>query len=360
MITATAPGKLYIAGEYAVVTPGYPAILVAVDRTVTVTLTPTQTTTGTITSDQNKNAYVTWQTTPVKTIITTPTSHPFPYVTAALEVVLRLAREQGKKIRPANLHVTSSLDDAAGKKYGLGSSAAVTVATVKAAARYYHLALTRTTTFKLAAVAAYRVQGNGSLGDVAASTYGGWLAYQSCDREWLMKTANHVSISQLITMKWPHLKITSLTPPPALQLLVGWTGTPASTANFVTQMDHYRVKNAYRQFLTASRQCVTTMIRAFQAGNLPAIQQQLAVNRTLLTELAAASGINIETPALTQLVEIAHRFGAQAKSSGAGGGDCGIAIADRQAPDTPQITAAWQTAGITPLTLHVYAEEEHQ
>ena len=33
-VAASAPGKLYIAGEYAVVEPGHPAILVAVDRFV--------------------------------------------------------------------------------------------------------------------------------------------------------------------------------------------------------------------------------------------------------------------------------------------------------------------------------------
>ena len=36
MIEASAPGKLYIAGEYAVVEPGHPAILVAVDQFITV------------------------------------------------------------------------------------------------------------------------------------------------------------------------------------------------------------------------------------------------------------------------------------------------------------------------------------
>ena len=40
MISASAPGKLYIAGEYAVVEPGHPAILVAVDRFVTVSVSP--------------------------------------------------------------------------------------------------------------------------------------------------------------------------------------------------------------------------------------------------------------------------------------------------------------------------------
>ena len=35
MIQAKAPGKLYIAGEYAVTEPGYKSVLIAVDRFVT-------------------------------------------------------------------------------------------------------------------------------------------------------------------------------------------------------------------------------------------------------------------------------------------------------------------------------------
>ncbi|MCP9380727.1 phosphomevalonate kinase, partial [Lacticaseibacillus paracasei] len=38
MITVKAPGKLYIAGEYAVVETGFPAILVALNQFVTVTV----------------------------------------------------------------------------------------------------------------------------------------------------------------------------------------------------------------------------------------------------------------------------------------------------------------------------------
>ena len=38
MIQASAPGKLFIAGEYAVVTNAHPAILVAVNQFITVTL----------------------------------------------------------------------------------------------------------------------------------------------------------------------------------------------------------------------------------------------------------------------------------------------------------------------------------
>ena len=42
MIEVSAPGKLYIAGEYAVVEPGHPAIIVAVDQFITVSLEQTK------------------------------------------------------------------------------------------------------------------------------------------------------------------------------------------------------------------------------------------------------------------------------------------------------------------------------
>ena len=38
MIEVSAPGKLYIAGEYAVVEVGHPAIIVDVDQFITVTI----------------------------------------------------------------------------------------------------------------------------------------------------------------------------------------------------------------------------------------------------------------------------------------------------------------------------------
>ena len=40
MIQVKAPGKLYIAGEYAVTEPGYKSVLIAVDRFVTAAIKP--------------------------------------------------------------------------------------------------------------------------------------------------------------------------------------------------------------------------------------------------------------------------------------------------------------------------------
>ena len=54
-----APGKLYIAGEYAVVEPGFPAVLIAVDRYVTVRVRDAVDT-GRITSDLNAGSQLEW------------------------------------------------------------------------------------------------------------------------------------------------------------------------------------------------------------------------------------------------------------------------------------------------------------
>ena len=64
--------------------------------------------------------------------------------------------------------MTSELDNSNGRKYGLGSSGAVTVATVKALNLYYQMEMDRLTQFKIAALAHLAVQGNGSCGDIAA------------------------------------------------------------------------------------------------------------------------------------------------------------------------------------------------
>ena len=103
---------------------------------------------------------------------TTQATAKFAYVLKAIELTERYAKEQNCQLSTFNLQLDSDLDSPDGKKYGLGSSAAVTVATVKAVAAYYNLALTPLEIFKLAASAHYLVQKNGSLGDIALRLLG--------------------------------------------------------------------------------------------------------------------------------------------------------------------------------------------
>ena len=148
MMTASAPGKLIIAGEYAVLQGG-PAVVVAVNRRV------------------------------VATIGERTMASPFlAAVTAAL------AEEFGDDDeitqRSLAIHIDSSALYLDGAKLGLGSSAAVTVAAVA-------LAIGNTTNnlpriYRIAAHAHAEAQGargaRGSGADIAAAVFGGALQFQ--------------------------------------------------------------------------------------------------------------------------------------------------------------------------------------
>ena len=56
-------------------------------------------------------------------------------------------------------------------------------------------------------------------------------------------------------------------------------------------------------------------------------------------------------------MEVAQEHGAAAKGSGAGGGDCGIALC-LPGTDVPGMCSAWEAAGIRPLDLSVYSRPE--
>ncbi|WEV40694.1 phosphomevalonate kinase [Lactobacillus sp. ESL0684] len=354
MITEQAPGKLYIAGEYAVLEQDCPAILVAVNQFIRVSITKSKSTTGTIHSKQYSQDSIHWVRRGAKMVIDNR-DNPFEYILAAISYTESFCLEQNINMEVYDLHINSDLDSPDGKKYGLGSSAAVTVATVKAILRFYGVSFSNELVYKLSAIAHYSVQQNGSAGDIAASVYGGWLAYQTFDRDWLAEELAHKSLSAVLSEAWPGLKIQLLTPPQGLNLKIGWSHQPASTSRLVdaTNANKADVSTQYQHFLTASRECVLQMIAGFEHNNINLIKQQIRINRQLLQNFAQMTQIAIEIPRLSKLINIAEEFGGAAKTSGAGNGDCGIVIAD---PDTDvnALEAAWRQNGILPLNFHVH------
>lgn len=352
MIEATAPGKLYIAGEYAVLETAYPAIITALNRFIKVSLTPAQQQ-GCIDSPDFYESTLHWQRVGNQ-IVLDNRDNPFHYILAAIQVVESIAVEYGRSLEVFNLKITSELEDGHGRKYGLGSSAAVTVATVKALVKFYRLPLSHLDIFKLSGIAHFQVQGNGSLGDIAASVFGGWLEFSTFDKDWLRSALKSTTYTEILAADWPGLKIDLLTAPRDLALMIGWTGEPASTSHLVDRITFSKFAHAteYRSFLEASRECVETIIAGFHQGNSTMIKSGLTENRQLLQQLGSLSHVAIETPELKQLCDIAQGYGAAAKSSGAGGGDCGIALTD-QSVDEAALLTAWNQVNIQTLPLTV-------
>ena len=370
MISQSAPGKLYIAGEYAVVEPGHQAVLVAVDRFITVRITQAEDggsagPTGHISSTLYEAQSLTWYRRPEDGVVMVDKQFD-DYVVSAIRMVEQMVREAGGPLRYFDLDVSSELDDGCGRKLGLGSSSAVTVATVRAVARFYGLVLDDMAVYKLALLATDAVQPIGSGGDIAASSFTGWVAYTSPDRAWLHQVSGapgtgnspggSAGLSELVRMDWPLLSIRRL-PAPGLRLSVGWTGSPASTPRLVADVQaHTRGAQdaAYTAFLRESEACLSALTLALREDDAQETGLRIQEGRRLLSGLSRTSGITIETSQLRRLVEIAQEHGAVAKSSGAGGGDCGIALCP-PGTDVAAMHAAWESAGIQPLDLRVHS-----
>lgn len=353
MIEISAPGKLFISGEYAVVEPGHPAVIVAVDQFVTVTLEETQDE-GSIQSEQYRSIPVRWTRKNTELVLDIR-ENPFHYILAAIRLTEKYAQEQNASLTFYHLKVTSELDNANGRKYGLGSSGAVTVATVKALNEFYQLGLDNEKIFKLSALAHLAVQGNGSCGDIAASCYGGWIAFSTFDHPWVKEHLETLTLHELLNSHWPSLMIEPLPVPKQLRLLIGWTGSPASTSDLVDRVHRSKGDKelSYQSFLDESKACVTQMIHGFKTDDIRMIQTALRKNRALLLQLTDLTEVVIETPALKNLCDLAEQFGGAAKSSGAGGGDCGIVLFKQKSGILP-LVSAWEKQAITPLPLHVY------
>ncbi|GAA1881137.1 phosphomevalonate kinase [Asanoa iriomotensis] len=358
-VSRRAPGKLFVAGEYAVLEPGHPALLVAVDRHVTVTVSPTGDTGVRVESDlcpgptrlRRRDGGLEG----VEVGDQKRARDSLGHVVSAIEVVDALLTERGQS--PPAMHVSiSSRLHRDGTKFGLGSSGAVTVATVAAVAAYAGLGLTPEERFRLAMLAAVRRDAGGSGGDLAASAWGGWIAYQAPDRAAVREMARRDGVGRTLRARWPGFGVRTLRPPRALALEVGWTGDPAHTSVLAGRLDAlpWRGGTAHRRFLERSGARVRAAIRALDEGDDDGLLRQVRGARQVLADLDDEVGLGIFTTRLTALCDAAEAVGGAAKPSGAGGGDCGIALLDPAATkDIARLRETWAAAGVLPVPVRV-------
>ena len=354
-ITSKAPGKLFIAGEYAVVEPGHGAIVVAVSRYLTVTIDEA-TSVGTLTSTQNPDVVVEWSR--KGELFQAKGDHPYKLVEEAILVAEQYVRESGKLANALySLSITSELDDAKrGIKYGLGSSGAVVVATIQAVLDFYKTPRTPLLVYKLSVLTNLRLSQRGSFGDIAASSFGGMVYYTSPDRSSLLELLQSQSIKAICDTDWKDLTIIRLPEIPNFTLLVGWTGQVAITDSLIQATEKKRKVETdsvfYKEFLAKSHAIVQGIQSAWNKQDIPALQEGIRANRALLNEFAREMQLEIETPALQTLCNLAEQVGACAKTSGAGGGDCGICFTQNET-ERQQIENQWAKAQIQVLPLSI-------
>ncbi|RDI45181.1 mevalonate kinase [Aquicella lusitana] len=158
-LKASAPGSLILLGEYAVL-HGKHALVCAVNKYITVTLTPSLDKRIEIESSLH-GRYET-------DLTSISIEKPFHFVLGALQ------HYQPKLKTGCHIAIESEFSD----KVGLGSSAAVTVATLAALVTWLNIRVSPLDLVRQGRNVVRHVQGVGSGADIAASVYGGLVGYQ--------------------------------------------------------------------------------------------------------------------------------------------------------------------------------------
>jgi phosphomevalonate kinase len=345
------PGKLMIAGEYSVLEPDRRAIVVAVNRYMNAEIKKNER--NLLSLPQLGLNNVTWDSDGVEVNFSSSDSK-LTFIRNAISTFNSFIEENSIHPRPFSLLITSELDDISGKKYGLGSSAAVVVTTITSLFKFYELQPTAELIYKLSAIAHFKTQGNGSCADIAASTYGGWIQYAAFTSTWLLdELRKETPIRKIVEQRWPSLLIANITPPRDLILCVGWTGNVASTAPMVTKINQLRGSRPteYVNFIESSEKAVSKLIESFEKNDVKSAITSLRQNREAIKQLSDSAKVNIETPKLKTLIQLANKYGS-GKTSGAGGGDCGIAFVQDE-KDAKHLHNEWNLEDILPLHLHV-------
>ena len=359
LVKLSAPGKLMLSGEWSVLEKGVPCIVLAVQQRVFVSV-------------ESSNEFIIHLkdfsiTTKAKLdggkVVFEEEEESLLFTRFAMETALQYLVEAGLKIQSFKLTTQAEIttiknDSGEEMKVGFGSSAAAVVAII-GAILYYHNAVSLSQQdneliFKLGIIAHYFGQGKlGSGFDVAASTFGGALVYKRFDSDWLEREIKNRHLLEVVNNKWPGLELRNIKLPNEMRLMVGFTGTSASTRKLVHEMRLFKQNDPeyYHEIIFSIKGVTEELIQAIDKPyDHQTILELLDKNRQLLEELSFACSCDLEIKAHRVMSQIADKNGAVAKFSGAGGGDCSIGVCfDNRTMET--VLNEWQDQGIMPINI---------
>ncbi len=274
MTAFSAPGKLFLIGEYAVLHGGT-AVVTAVDRRAVARFVP-------------------------------GAKPETPLIAEAVKVMAAYGQERGLSLPDGAPQVDSRALSQGGQKLGLGSSAAAVVAAT--GALWDALGLPDPPAVAPLAARAHRQAqgGRGSGGDVAAAALGGVIAYaQQGPVEGLVRHLPDQIPAELVVFR---------------------AGDPAATVQFLQAVERLAARDPAEHAAHVRRiaEAAARFVDAYEGGSRGALIEAVGAAHAALDALGNAADVPIVTPALQTAAALARGCGGAAKGSGAGGGDVGI------------------------------------
>jgi mevalonate kinase len=298
MITCSAPGKVYLFGEHAVVY-GEPAIACAINRRVSTSIELVS----------SGKVRINAMGTRLQCF-----SEELKYVCCAVQTIKKLFREDFG----AEITIRSQLPP----RQGLGSSAAVTVSTVKALTECLEIKLENEAIAKIGHQIETAVQGKASAADTFVSSIGGV-----------------VFIEQTTTSRLPSFNI---------PFIIGATGIERSTSDVIASVA--RMKERYPSLFTNILSAIGHVTRlgkqTLADEDFFSLGELMNVNQGLLESIGVSDNV------MSALVYAARTAGALgAKITGAGRGGCVFAIAKDDDVDRVRQAMTKQSAQVLNATL---------
>lgn len=302
-LVATAPGKLVLCGEYAVL-DGAPAISAAVDRRARVTLRESVDD-GTVE-------------------VTTVGFNDGLYLYRASDSHLMAVGEQGRlplfeavwlasKLSVASgmsIELDTGAFFAAGVKLGLGSSAALTVTLARTLAAWSGNDTGVEAQFRL--IHSHLQEGRGSGVDIATSTAGGLIRFESQRNE--QDDGTITTRSSIGDIKWPA----------GVEAAVMFSGIAASTPAKLARLDSQARQPVGDRLVEAA----VSAADAWQQGDAGRVLEATARFARTLADFSHAYGLDVFGGGHAALAELAAGRGLVYKPCGAGGGDVGVVLGD--------------------------------
>lgn len=315
-ISAHAPGKLIVLGEYAVL-EGAPALVMAVNRfaRVQLKLAASNESSYSVQSPQMAIPHLSFGVNnsgePVLRTSDENIKESLRFFSSAFKECHGLLSQSRHSIPPCHILLDSS-DFYYGHppvKLGFGSSASLTVAL---AAAFYaagteggSAVVDKDQLFRAALSAHHRAQDRTGSGiDIAAATYGGLLEFT------IDKPSDVLHIPG-------HLHFTSV-----------WTGKPASTTQFVAETLNAGNKRPgpYKTLIHEMEEISANGIRFLRVDDVQGFMNMVNRYHQAMERLGQLSGLPVVSEEHRRLAFLARENGAAYKPSGAGGGDCGMAF----------------------------------
>lgn len=217
-------------------------------------------------------------------------------------------------------------------EYGFGSSSAVTVCVIGALAELFGIKMGKKEIFDLAYQTILEIQGVGSGFDIASTIFGGIIYFVTGGK------------------KIEKLKVKDL------PLIVGYTGFKVSTPEIVKKVKREMEKNPkyYENLYNQIEKIVKKAKREIEKANWPKVGKLMLANQEILRKFKVPSlKYGLSSEVIERLIKACQKAGAYgAKLSGAGVGDCIVALGEKK----KEIEKAIAEAGGIPLSVKVENE----